>query len=64
MQCVYYEADTGVYIDKPKTESSVRWIRLPEQTMQLLKEYKEEYYEPLKAACGENWQDKKIRRGS
>lgn len=57
MQCVYYEADTGIYIDKPKTESSVRWIRLPEQTVQLLREYKEKYYEPLRAACGENWQN-------
>lgn len=56
-QCVYYEADSGVYVDKPKTESSVRWIRLPEQTMQLLRQYQNEYYEPLKAACGKQWQN-------
>lgn len=46
-KCVYYEADTGVYIDKPKTEKSVRYIKLPKQTMELLEQYREEYYKPL-----------------
>ncbi len=56
-KCVYYEADTGIYIDKPKTESSIRWIRLPVQTMKLLEQYRDEYYLPLKTACGSSWTD-------
>lgn len=56
-KCVYYEADTGIYIDKPKTESSIRWIKLPVQTMKLLEQYRDEYYLPLKTACGSSWTD-------
>ena len=56
-KCVYYEADTGIYIDKPKTESSVRYIRLPVATMNLIKQYRDEYYLPLKESCGRNWTD-------
>ena len=50
-KCVYYEADKGIYIDKPKTESSIRFVRLPENTMQLLRQYKEEYYTPIQESC-------------
>ncbi len=56
-KCVYYEADTGIYIDKPKTDKSIRYIKLPPQTMELLRQYRDEYYIPLKAACGETWND-------
>lgn len=55
IKCVYYEPDIGIYIDKPKTETSVRWIRLPVETMQLLQQYKDEYYEPLRRSAGDKW---------
>lgn len=56
-KAVYYESNKGIYIDKPKTNSSVRWIRLPESTMELLKRYRMEYYEPMRAAFGKEWND-------
>lgn len=56
-KCVYYESDVGIYVDKPKTESSIRWIKLPDQTMKLLEQYRDDYYLPLKIACGSNWHD-------
>lgn len=33
---VLYTPDRGVYQDTPKTESSIRWIALPQKTMDLL----------------------------
>lgn len=56
-KCVYYEGDVGIYIDKPKTENSVRYIRLPAATMELIQQYRDEYYLPLKKACGRSWND-------
>ena len=56
-KCVYYEADTGIYTDKPKTETSIRYIRLPSATMDLIKQYEDEYYLPLKKAYGKEWHD-------
>ena len=37
---VLYSADIGIYQDSPKTASSIRWIALPQKTMDLLKEWK------------------------
>ena len=37
---VLYRADRGVYEDTPKTEKSKRYIYLPAETMQLLREYR------------------------
>ena len=37
---VLYTPDRGVYQDAPKTESSIRWIALPADTMELLAEWK------------------------
>ena len=37
---ILYEPDRGIYQDTPKTETSVRWIALPSETMQLLKRYR------------------------
>lgn len=54
-KCVYYSADVGVYIDKPKTEKSVRYIKLHPLSMKLLKQYYTEYYQPLKSAYGDKW---------
>lgn len=37
---VLYTADRGIYEDTPKTETSIRWITIPKQTTDLLKEWK------------------------
>ena len=37
---VLYSADKGIYEDTPKTEKSKRFVTLPKETMQELKEYK------------------------
>lgn len=37
---VMYRADVGVYMETPKTEKSKRFVVLPAETMQLLKQYK------------------------
>lgn len=55
-KAVYYSRSRGIYVDKVKTDSSIRWIRLPDETMQLLKQYHDEYYEPLRTAAGDQWQ--------
>ena len=54
-RCAYYEPEHGTYIDIPKNESSVRRIKLPPETMELLKQYRDEYFEPLRIAAGERW---------
>lgn len=36
---ILYSPDIGIYEDTPKTETSKRFISLPVQTMQLLKQY-------------------------
>lgn len=36
---VLYSADRGIYEDTPKTESSIRWVSLPVETMQLLRQW-------------------------
>lgn len=35
-----YRKDRGLYEDTPKTESSNRWVKLPAETMVLLRQYK------------------------
>lgn len=37
---VLYAPDIGIYVDTPKTESSVRYITVPRETMDLLKRYR------------------------
>lgn len=54
-QTVSYNKQRGVYVDSTKTAKAVRWIQLPPQTAQLLHEYREQYYKPLKSAAGKNW---------
>lgn len=46
---ILYSSDRGIYEDTPKTKQSMRFIALPEETMQLLREYK-------------TWQSKEIFR--
>lgn len=42
-QAVYYRPASGIYIDTPKNKTSQRFIRLPSELMELLKEYKKEW---------------------
>lgn len=42
-QAVYYRPATGLYIDTPKNRSSCRFIRVPSEIMDLLKEYREQW---------------------
>lgn len=62
-----YTPDRGVYEDTPKTEESIRWVKLPSDTMKLLmtwktkqneeKETKGEYYQDNDFVfCGDNGQ--------
>ena len=37
---IMYRADVGVYEETPKTETSVRYVALPLETMQLLRQYR------------------------
>ena len=60
---VNYESDTGIYIDDTKTERSARWIKLPPETMNLLQEYKQTYYDPLRIASGTAWLGLKDKEG-
>lgn len=46
--------DIGIYEDTPKTEQSDRYITLPSETMQLLKEYRE-YWINYRRMCGTQW---------
>ncbi len=37
---ILYSADIGIYEDTPKTQTSIRWVTLPAETMALLQEWK------------------------
>lgn len=37
---VLYSPERGIYEDTPKTETSTRWITIPAETVQLLRQYK------------------------
>ena len=37
---ILYSADRGVYEDNPKTETSIRWVTLPGETMDLLRAWR------------------------
>ena len=53
---VLYSADVGIYEDTPKTERSKRYVSLPAETMQLLKQYRAwQIGERLR--LGEHYQD-------
>ncbi|MBQ8921499.1 MAG: site-specific integrase [Oscillospiraceae bacterium] len=56
IQTVGYEKGYGTFVDKTKNETSERWIKLPPETMELLKEYRDTYYESLKEAAGNSWE--------
>lgn len=48
------KTDIGIYEDTPKTEQSDRYITLPEETMNLLREYRE-YWLDYRQKCGSAW---------
>lgn len=50
-----YSSKRGVYEDTPKT-NTIRYIKLPEETMALLKQYRSHYNE-LRLMNGERWID-------
>ena len=37
---ILYSVDRGIYEDTPKTETSVRWVTLPGETMALLRSWR------------------------
>ena len=39
---VLYSADIGIYEDTPKTQTSIRWVTLPSETMALLRKWKKQ----------------------
>jgi integrase len=53
---ILYSVDRGIYEDTPKTESSVRWVTLPAETMALLKEWRA-YQAGERLRLGEYYQD-------
>lgn len=53
---MHYAADRGLYEGPPKTRDSIRTIRLPEEMMALLKEYKE-WQEKEIAYQGDRWKE-------
>ncbi len=51
---ILYKKDVGIYTSSPKTEESDRYIKLPDETMKLLKEYREEY-NAVRSRYGSMW---------
>ncbi len=51
-----YSSKKGIYEDSPKTKGSERYIKLPGETMKLLKEYRQWFLE-LKLKNGDRWQN-------
>lgn len=51
-----YSCDRGIYEDSPKTKQSKRYIKLPQETMALLKKYKE-WYDEQAQIWGSLWKN-------
>ncbi len=49
-----YTQERGIYEESPKTESSIRYVTLPKETVLLLKQYKKIYMEQ-KLSIGNKW---------
>ena len=54
---ILYSADIGIYEDTPKTERSKRYVSLPTETMQLLRQYRA-WQNAERLRLGEYYQDK------
>ena len=55
-----YAKDRGIYEGSPKTSDSVRTIRLPEETMRLLAEYRR-WQAQQRLGLGERWKGLPLR---
>ena len=53
---ILYSPDIGVYEDTPKTATSDRWVTLPAETMQLLRQYRA-WQNAKRLRLGEYYQD-------
>lgn len=53
---ILYSADRGIYEDTPKTETSIRWVSLPVETMQLLRQWQRHQTEE-RLKLGDNYID-------
>lgn len=53
---ILYSADRGIYEDTPKTETSIRWVSLPAETMQLLRQWQRHQTEE-RLKLGDNYID-------
>lgn len=53
---VLYSPDVGIYEDTPKTATSDRWVTLPAETMQLLRQYRA-WQNAERLRLGEYYQD-------
>lgn len=63
-QTVLYKKNRGIYIDTPKNAKSDRFLRLPPEMMNMLKEYKNEW-EAFRNMCGTAFPQKiKLPNGS
>ena len=51
-----YSPKRGIYTDTTKTTGSTRFIKLPTETMELLKEYRS-WYEDFRTQMGDRWTD-------
>lgn len=49
-----YSSEVGIYEDKPKTKTSIRWIKLPDETMVLLDKYRQ-WQSEYKTTWGDKW---------
>lgn len=49
-----YTKDKGVFLDTPKTKTSIRTVSVPEETIELIKEYKLWQIEQM-MLCGSKW---------
>lgn len=56
-KAVYYRSATGLYIDSPKNSTSRRFIRLPNEIMSMLREYKS-VWDKLRSDCGSAFPEK------
>ena len=51
-----YSVERGIYEDTTKTATSTRYIKLPQETMELLREYRQ-WYLKQQSLCGDKWQN-------
>ena len=52
----YRNSNTGIYTSTPKTKSSLRSLKMPDELITQLKAYKEQQGEKI-TACGDQWQE-------